>query len=398
MQQTPPIDIEFITDSASLLGLVKKLADEPRIGVDTESNGFHRYPERVCLIQLASASHCYLIDLSKLQDLQPLGELFASHKTEKIFHSADYDLRVLDRDFSIRVNNLYDTSVAAHFTGMDKLGLGTVLEQALGIRLVKPKHLQRANWGLRPLSKAAIDYAATDVIHLLALREELGARLESLGRSQWVKEELIRLENLRYPKPSSLEHGFLKVKGSGKLSPQQLAILKQLYLTREKEGLRRGRPPSRILSSQVLLTLAGGDGVESRQTSNILKGPFGNRLMKAIQKGRSAPPEYRPKGTKLFSSKGGKKEQERLKALKDWRATRASELTMDPALVWPMTNLERLAREPNTILRESEFPELRKWQIEKFGKSLQKTQTQLTSKFDSQESAAPPRDDAIDFV
>ena len=81
---------------------------QPRVALDLESNGFHRYPERVCLVQVAVAGGVYLIDPLAVRDISPLGDLLAAPSVEKIFHSADYDVRSLDRDWSFRVSPLFD--------------------------------------------------------------------------------------------------------------------------------------------------------------------------------------------------------------------------------------------------------------------------------------------------
>ena len=67
--------------------------DHPRVAVDLESNGFHRYPEHICLVQLAVAESVYIVDPLAIDDMSPLGRLLADDKVEKVMHSADYDLR-----------------------------------------------------------------------------------------------------------------------------------------------------------------------------------------------------------------------------------------------------------------------------------------------------------------
>ena len=84
-------------------------------------------------------------------------------RVEKVFHSADYDVRSLDREWGFRIRGLFDTSIAAAFVGATRLGLGAVLEEFLKETVNKSRKLQRADWSLRPLSGEALDYAAADV-------------------------------------------------------------------------------------------------------------------------------------------------------------------------------------------------------------------------------------------
>ena len=128
---------------------------EPVVALDTEANGYHRHPERVCLIQLATRKRLYVIDPIEIDDMAPLGPLLASRRVEKVIHGADYDIRGLDRDWGFRIANIFDSSIAARFAGMEKIGLAAALEECLGIRVEKRKRLQRADWSRRPLSDEA---------------------------------------------------------------------------------------------------------------------------------------------------------------------------------------------------------------------------------------------------
>ena len=173
MSPGPPQRPELITDAPGLVRVVEALLKEGCIALDTESDGFHRYPEKICLVQLASRDRVYIVDPLTIGDMMPLERLLADRRVEKVIHSAENDLRIVDRHWGYRIFNLYDTSVGAHFLGMERLGLGAIAEEFLGVQLDKSKKLQRADWSLRPLSDTAIDYAAADVAHLVALRDAL---------------------------------------------------------------------------------------------------------------------------------------------------------------------------------------------------------------------------------
>ena len=193
-------------------------------------------------------------------DVAPLGQLLADSSVEKVIHAASNDIRVLDKEWSFRVANVFDTSIAAQFCGMRRVGLDTVLRETLGVAIVKSKSLQRADWTARPLSDEALQYAVDDVLHLRDLRDELTRRLEELGRMEWVREEFSRLENVRYRQPDPPDIAFLNVKGSRALGPQELAVLRELYVFRHNEGVRRDTPPFKILGDSVLTAIASADG------------------------------------------------------------------------------------------------------------------------------------------
>ena len=131
--------VEIVTAESRLGAAVESAQKQSRVAVDLESNGFYHYPERVCLVQLAASEDIYLLDPIALDEVTPLGELLADDTVEKVFHSADYDIRSLDRDWGFRVRNLFDTSIAAAFVGSEKLGLAAVLKEYLNVDVIKDK-------------------------------------------------------------------------------------------------------------------------------------------------------------------------------------------------------------------------------------------------------------------
>ena len=157
-------EIEYVADPDTLQRITNDILRSPFVSVDTESNGFFRYPERVCLVQMATDTGCYLVDPLAVDTAELLGSILHDPSIKKILHSGDNDIRTLDREWGLTIVNLYDTSIGARFLGLEKLGLGNVAEEVIGLKLAKDKRLQRADWGLRPLSDEALEYAASDVL------------------------------------------------------------------------------------------------------------------------------------------------------------------------------------------------------------------------------------------
>ena len=341
------------------------------IALDTESNSFHRYPEQLCLIQIASCHDVYIIDTISLDDLTPLRGILANVSISKVIHGADYDIRSLDRHYGLHIHNLFDTSIAARFAGITQFGLAALTRDLLGITINKSKRLQRSDWGRRPLSVEALEYAATDVIHLFALREVLDQRLQSLGRAEWVAEECTRIEEVRYT-PPDLETAYLSVKGAKDLDGRGLAILQSLFLFREEEARRQHRPPFFVLPNTTLIFLATNPEAALSDVPGLgqtgLK-RFESGLRQALRNGMGAPPINRPH---LIKVKRASKEQlQRLNHLKDWRKRLSSRLSLDPSLLWPLTSLERLARAPDTLSAKLISDDIRNWQRDVVASSLQ---------------------------
>ena len=341
------------------------------IAIDTESNGFHHYPEQLCLIQIATRQRIYIIDTIVLKELDSLKEVLADDSIKKVIHGADYDLRSLDRHYGFRVRNLYDTTIAARFASMTRVGLATLIEDLLSVIIHKSKRLQRSNWGRRPLSSEALDYASTDVRHLLALREILDQRLRTLGRATWVAEECAKIEEVRYTTPN-LETAYLSVKGANDLYGQELAVLRSLFLFREEEARRQHRPPFFVLPDASLVFLAINPEAAFSEVPGLgqtqLKW-FGQGLQQALYKGITAPPIHRPRLIK--AARASEEQAQRLSRLKEWRSSLGTSLSLAPSLIWPLTSLERLAKAPENLIVELESDEIRHWQRNVVVSSLQ---------------------------
>ncbi|MFC1897835.1 ribonuclease D [Chloroflexota bacterium] len=351
--------------------ITRKLVNSHAIALDTESNSFHHYPEQLCLIQIASCHNIYIIDAISLDKLTPLRDILADASINKIIHGADYDIRSLDRHYGLHIRNLFDTSVAARFLGITQFGLTSLIRDLLGITINKSKRLQRSDWGRRPLSAEALEYAATDVRHLFALREIMDQRLQSLGRVAWVAEECTRIEEVRYA-ASNHENEYLSVKGAKDLDGRGLAILQSLFLFREEEARRQHRPPFFVLPNATLIFLATNSEAALSDVPGLgqtgLK-RFGAGLKQSLRNGISALPINRPPPIKV--KRASKVELQRLNRLKDWRTKLGSSLSLDPSLLWPLTSLERIARAPHTISAELISHDIRNWQRDVVASPLQ---------------------------
>ena len=369
--------IELVETESRLAEVMAHVTKAPPVAVDLESNGFFRYHERVCLIQLSSADTAFLIDPLEMDDLRPLGALLGDRSVEKVFHAADNDLRSLDRDWGFRVGNLFDTGIAAAFASSSQLGLKAALEEHLGVVLDKQRKLQRSDWTKRPLSREALAYAADDVLHLPRLREVLSERLEKLSRLEWVKEEFARVEMVRHTPPDR-ESAFLSIKGSRDLDGRGLAVLRSLFQFREREASRLDRPPFKVMQDSALVRLSAEPATDLsrvRELGRFRRRPDDRRLRAAIAEGLESRPVTRPKRERTGDRLGPaerKRATARLKKLKEWRNQIGRELQLDASLLWPTVSLERLSRCPSGLDAEVDSPEVRGWQRREFGESLRR--------------------------
>ncbi len=243
---------ELITDARGVEELASALADETRLAIDLEAAGFHRYSDRVCLIQMSGSEGTYLVDTLAVDPAPALRGPLESPDVRVILHGGDYDLRLLDRDLDLHPVNLFDTQTAAALLGEPSLGLASLLETYFDVRL--SKKYQRADWAKRPLSEEMLSYAASDTRHLHALADLLRERLDTLGRLHWAEEESTLMESIRWSE-NGKQDPVTRVKKARYLDPRDVALLREAWLWRDEIARERDRAPFRIVGDTVLLEL-----------------------------------------------------------------------------------------------------------------------------------------------
>ncbi len=246
--------VVLIESDAALAELAQELVNEPKIAVDTESNGFYAYFERICLIQLSTQNRDYIVDPLKIEDFSALRNVFEHNRVEKIFHAASNDIMGLKRDFQICVVNLFDTSVAAKMTGCKNLGLAALLETTFGIRL--SKKLQRHNWAHRPLGHEELDYARLDTHFLIPLRDKFVSELESRELMEEARQSFLKVCDQEIQCKPFRPQDYLHIKGAQSLDFHGKRVLRALFVHREHEAKRRNRAPFRVLSNEAMLRVA----------------------------------------------------------------------------------------------------------------------------------------------
>lgn len=375
MTALPP-EAVLITDPGAWHHAAADLAVAERLAVDLEGNGFYRYPERICLLQVRAGERTYLLDPLALTDLSELKDRFADPRQEKIFHSCDWDLRVLQRDLGFTVRRIFDTSLAARFLGVQQAGLSNVLKALLDIDLDKPKSLQRQDWTLRPLPPGSLRYAADDVAYLPRLRDLLRSELDRRGRWSWVKEEFQRLETVRFNPPLPPAEAFWGVAGSRKLPPRQRAVLRELYVFRDTLARELDRPPFKVMSDETLLALAQDpDPAKVNGLKGLRQSGREEALREVLRRGIEQPGLALPNSEAPRTPPLGNRARARLAGLKVWRTQLGQDLGLDPSLLWPLHSLEFLAAHPER--RDEEFrraraTDLRAWQSAAFAEDLER--------------------------
>jgi ribonuclease D len=232
--------------------LLADVGREPTLALDTESNSFHVYRERVCLLQLSTRSSDWVVDPLAM-DVRPLGAVLTDGR-EVVLHGADYDVRCLKREFGWRLPNLFDTMAAARRLGQAALGLSALVENHFGVRLSKDH--QRSDWGRRPLSEEQIRYASLDTHFLLELRELLLGELRERGLEKEARREFERIAAVE-PRPKVFDpDGYRRLRAARELDSHGSAVLKALYAARETRASEIDRPPFKVLGEQAMVEIA----------------------------------------------------------------------------------------------------------------------------------------------
>jgi ribonuclease D len=249
LHRTPPV---LVAGPEGMSGLLAALRAERQLALDTESNSFHVYRERVCLIQLSSRTQDWVVDPLAV-DVRPLGEILCDGR-ETVLHGADYDVRCLRREFGWRLPELFDTMVAAKRLGRAGLGLSALVEARFGVKLSKAH--QRSDWGRRPLSAEQLAYAALDTHYLLVLADELKAELRTRGLADQAQAEFQRIAAVEFRERVFDEEGWRRLKGARELDAPGKIVLRELWLAREARAREVDRPPFKVLAEQTMIELA----------------------------------------------------------------------------------------------------------------------------------------------
>jgi ribonuclease D len=353
-----------------------ELSDVRAIALDTEGASFHKFVDRIYLLQLSTDRHEAVIDPLPIGTPEKLGALLEDRAVEVVLHDADYDLRLLHQDYGWRVTNLFDTRVAAQLLGIRAFGLAALLEQFFGLKLDK-KH-QRADWSMRPLTADMLDYAAQDTRHLLGLRDRLRAELERKGRMHWAQEEFQRAEGTRW-EAELPDTGFLRLKGARDLTRRELARLRELVRWRDGIASELDRATFRVAGNETLFELAKS-APATRDGLFAVKGfPRGMSdvrvadAIEAILRGNAVPEADLPRFAKSVRWDRDPDFDDRVARLKTVRDAVAAQLDLDPGVLCSRDRMEAVARrKPATLEELAEVTELRRWQGEVLGEGFVK--------------------------
>lgn len=372
---------EIIRDTAGVRKLAERLAAAPRVALDVESNGLFVYRPRLCTMQLAfeEAGELRVVIVDTLvTQAAPLAAVLGASGPIKVLHDLSFDARILSEE-GVTLGNVRDTSVQARLLGRQQLGLGSLVEQELGIKLLKA--FQQHNWAERPLQSAHLTYLADDVAHLFTLEEKLALEVAAHEITAEVTcETAYKLSEALTP-PAPAPPAYLRIKGLDRLGPIEQAIVRQAFFTRDSAARAENVPAFKVAPNDFLLALAErkpGTGHAVRMLPGANKGRaarYADRWAMAVRQGLSdgklpseeaallVPERLPPEQVK---ERRGREER-----LRSWRKRVAKERSVDEQAVLPGHCVSDLVSSaPTSLDGLRQIPGLGAFRVERDGRAL----------------------------
>ena len=368
---------QFVTMDKDLAQVCRKLETCEIIGVDLEADSMHCFSEKICLIQIAGPDQAWLVDPFLINDFSPFSQILENPRIIKVFHGSDFDVRSLDRELSVEIENLFDTEIACRFLNIKARGLGVLLKTFFNINV--DKKYQKVDWSKRPLKDEMIAYSVGDVATLVQLHDLLKERLEKIGRLAWAREEFELQARVKYEN-NHTRPLFRKFKGAGKLDNRSLAVLENLLDVRISQAEKKDLPPFKIMSNQSIMAMAQSRpaSVEAvlkhRALSPKQAGMYGQLCVDAIQAALALPHRELPAYPRTRMPRKSTKVLGRIDALKKMREAASRTLAMEPGFLINNNMIAAVAStKPASLEDLLQIPGMRNWQVEALGEQIMDT-------------------------
>lgn len=290
--ETGPADgVRWVDEREDLQEIVDELQTVEAYAVDTEFHRERTYYPQLALLQLRWGENRVLIDPLAL-DLTPFAAALTGPATV-VMHAASQDLEVLDLACGELPRHLFDTQLAAGFSGHTLPSLASLVERFHGVHL--PKGDRLTDWLRRPLGADQCAYAISDVEYLLDMRESLVADLERRGRLSWFEDEceLLRLKGRVVRDP---DDSWRRIKEARTLRGEVAGVARAVAAWRERRAAELDQPVRFVMSDLAVVGIAQRRpktvaelgrirGVDERQA----KGRAGEAILAAVEHGRQHP-------------------------------------------------------------------------------------------------------------
>jgi ribonuclease D len=286
-------DLQFVEEPDSL---VRELAGQTHVGVDTEFMRERTFFAQLCLVQVSTPGGIWCVDPLSGHPQDDFWAELLGH--DWVLHSARQDIEVVYQAAGAMPVSIFDTQVAAGLLGFPaQLGYAGLVKELFDVDIHKMH--TRADWSRRPLRDEYLAYAAEDVEYLLPAREILSERLDQKGRLGWALEDAGWLLDPTLYEISDVQ-AVERLKGARNLRGRKRAAAARLAAWREVEAIKRDRPRQWIMRDSVLLDIAHRMPRSEAELADINGVPpklvrrVGRRLLDEITASAKDDERYRP--------------------------------------------------------------------------------------------------------
>ncbi|KAB2885946.1 MAG: ribonuclease D [Pseudorhodoplanes sp.] len=356
--------MDIITTTKHLADACERLARHPFVTVDTEFLRESTYYPQLCVLQMAGPDEAVVVDaLAEGLDLAAFFALMADEKIVKVFHAARQDIEIVWHRAGLIPHPVFDTQVAAMVLGYgDSVSYDQLVQRITGDTIDKSHRF--TDWMRRPLSKAQLDYAVSDVTHLRDIYQKLLADLGRRGRTEWVSEEM---DVLTSPATYRLEpeNAWQRLRTRVR-KPKELAVLIEVAAWREREAKTRDVPRGRVLKDDLVVDIA----VQAPTTMEKLgalralpkgfeRSKWGQEIPELVKRALARDPKTLPSLERPKPAPNSSAIVELLKVL--LRMT-AEQHGVAAKVIATVDDLDRIAADDN-----ADVPALKGWRRELFG-------------------------------
>jgi ribonuclease D len=356
--------MEPITTTDPLAQACARLAKHPYVTIDTEFLRESTYYPILCVMQMASPDEAVVVDaLAPDIDLAALFALMADERVLKVFHAGRQDIEIIWHRAGLIPHPVFDTQIAAMVLGHgDSISYEQLVQRITGDHLDKSHRF--TDWSRRPLSKAQVAYAISDVTHLRDIYLALSADLAKRGRTEWVNEEM---EILTSPDTyrSEPESAWQRVRTRAR-KPKELAVLIEVAAWREREAQGRDVPRGRVLKDDALgdIAVQAPTSIEKLAALRSLprgfeRSKWGEAILEAVARGLARDPKSLPRIERSRAAVNGAAIVELLKVLLRMTAERHA---VAAKVIATVDDLEWIAADD-----EADVAALKGWRRELFG-------------------------------
>jgi ribonuclease D len=323
--------------------VIEALRDQPRYALDTEFHRERTYFPKVALVQLAWDGGLVMVDPLAV-DLAPFATILEGPALA-VLHASDQDLEVLDIACGTIPNRLLDTQVAAGFAGMATPSLAALHERELGLKLPKADRL--TDWLRRPLEPSQLEYAASDVAHLLEVATRLQDRLEATGRWQWAIDECEQLR-VRQRGARDPDDAWRRIKEVRSLRGSARSVARAVAAWRERRAMQLDLPVRFVLSDLAIVGIAQRPPTSPKALREIrglddrhLKDEIAQQLLSVVAEAKEKPA---PTNDELPPPELDRALRPAVTLVSAWISQLARDLEIDTALLATRADLEALLR------------------------------------------------------